>query len=313
VRNHINHLHAIFKFAYRKKHWILCNPVDGVDRPADPRKSDRIRFLRIEQLEELLRVGAGQADRQRHRPRSLERGAKIRQLRAKGLEWATIGIAMDCSPATAIYLSNCTAEELERNLLALTDRALWLTAAMTGMRQGELLDLPWSEVDWTAEAIRVHHNSSAEGTVKSDGSFRAVPMFDRVAQELERHFQASAYQADGDRVFCHPTKGTRLDRSETTRRFQRALAKAELPALTFHELRHTFGTTMAADPDVSLRELQEWMGHADIKTTQRYTHYSSRAGQAAIVGRAFARATHSLIPSLKVGSTEAHWNLEEPC
>lgn len=41
----------------------------------------------------------------------------------------------------------------------------------------------------------------------------------------------------------------------------------------FHDLRHTFGTRMAA-AGVPMRTLQEWMGHADIKTTLIYAHYA---------------------------------------
>jgi integrase len=89
-------------------------------------------------------------------------------------------------------------------------------------------------------------------------------------------------------VFCHPLTGTHLDRSEVTRRFQKALKAAKLPDLTFHELRHTFGTTMAANPKVSPRQLQEWLGHADLKTTQIYTHYSSRGDEAQTVDESFA-------------------------
>jgi hypothetical protein len=48
--------------------------------------------------------------------------------------------------------------------------------------------------------------------------------------------------------------------------------RAEVHAITFHELRHTFGTRMAA-AGTPLRTLQHWMGHADSKTTQVYAHY----------------------------------------
>ncbi len=43
-------------------------------------------------------------------------------------------------------------------------------------------------------------------------------------------------------------------------------------SLTFHELRHTFGTQMAAG--APLRAIQEWMGHADASTTEIYSHYA---------------------------------------
>jgi integrase len=53
--------------------------------------------------------------------------------------------------------------------LGLTDRALYLTAAMSGLRQGELLALRWRDVDWTARRVRVRQNyvRGEYGTPKS--------------------------------------------------------------------------------------------------------------------------------------------------
>ncbi len=50
----------------------------------------------------------------------------------------------------------------------------------------------------------------------------------------------------------------------------------------FHDLRHTFGTAMAA-AGVPMRTLQEWMGHRDIETTQRYADYAPNAREAELV------------------------------
>ena len=56
---------------------------------------------------------------------------------------------------------------------------------------------------------------------------------------------------------------------------------------TFHELRHTFGTQMAA-AGAPLRAIQEWMGHADASTTEIYSHYApDPTGGAAFAERAF--------------------------
>jgi hypothetical protein len=55
----------------------------------------------------------------------------------------------------------------------------------------------------------------------------------------------------------------------------------------FHDLRHTFGTRMAA-AGVAMRTLQEWMGHRDIATTQRYADYAPNVREAELVARAFA-------------------------
>jgi integrase len=58
-------------------------------------------------------------------------------------------------------------------------------------------------------------------------------------------------------------------------------------AITFHELRHTFGTQRAA-AGAPLRAIQEWMGHADAKTTEIYRHYAPDPTHgAAFVDRAF--------------------------
>jgi integrase len=67
------------------------------------------------------------------------------------------------------------------------DRVLYLTAAMTGLRQGELVALRWRDVDWASARIRVRRGRSRGelGTPKSKRSSRAVPMADRVASELE--------------------------------------------------------------------------------------------------------------------------------
>jgi integrase len=54
----------------------------------------------------------------------------------------------------------------------------------------------------------------------------------------------------------------------------------------FHDLRHTFGTRMAA-AGVPMRTLQEWMGHRDIETTQRYADYAPSQHEAALVAAAF--------------------------
>jgi integrase len=159
---------------------------------------------------------------------------------------------------------------------------------MTGLRQGELLALRWRDVDWRAGRVRVRQNyvRGHWGTPKSRRGSRSVPLADRVAGELDRHFQRSAYQADDDLVFCHPRTGTVLDHSGLSRRFKAALRRAGVREVRFNDLRHTFGTQMAA-AGVPLRTLQEWMGHRDFKTTLIYADYAPSAHEAEMVEQAF--------------------------
>src|SRR5690606_34169530 len=79
--------------------------------------------------------------------------------------------------------------------LGRVERVMYLAAAMTGMRQGELLALRWSDVDWTARRVRVRRNfvRGEYGTPKSKRSSRSVPLADVLGGELDRLFQASSY------------------------------------------------------------------------------------------------------------------------
>ena len=169
------------------------------------------------------------------------------------------------------------------DLLGPTDRVLWITAAMTGLRQGELAGLRWRDVDWIARLVRVRRSYSRGQwtTPKSRRSSRAVPMADRVANELELHFRRSAYTHDDALVFCHPQTGAPYDASKSRVRFKDALKRAGLRELRFHDLRHTYGTLMAA-AGTPLRTLQGWMGHRDYKTTELYADFAPDPTQGAV-------------------------------
>jgi integrase len=173
--------------------------------------------------------------------------------------------------------------------LGSTEEPLYLTAAMTGLRQGELLALRWRDVDFRAGRVRVadSYTRGRLGAPKSHSALRSVPMAQRVGAALAAHRQRSAYSADDDLAFAHPHTGNYLDASKVRKRFQRALKRAELPELRFHDLRHTFGTQMAA-AGAPLRAIQEWMGHADPATTAIYAHYAPDPTHGAdLVNRAF--------------------------
>lgn len=195
------------------------------------------------------------------------------------------------------------------DLLGPTERTLNLTAAMTGLRQGELLALRWKDIDWAAGRVRVRQNRvrGQYGTPKSRRASRAVPLADRVAGELERHFQRSVLQDDDDLVFAHPSTGGPLDPSKLLRRFKDALDTAGVRRVRFHDLRHTFGTRMAG-AGVPLRTLQEWLGHRDYKTTLVYADYSPSAHEAEWAERAFAAP--GTVPGTELSETED--NSEQP-
>jgi integrase len=169
------------------------------------------------------------------------------------------------------------------------DGALFLTAAMTGLRMGELLALRWRDVDFATQTMRVtaSYTAGTLGTPKS-GLGRAVPLVDEVAQALARLGGRERWTGPDDLVFAGMT-GEFLDGSALRRRYKKARDAAGLRPLRFHDLRHTFGSVAirTADP----RELQEWMGHSDFSTTQIYMHYRPRADAARRLSAAFVGAS----------------------
>ncbi len=183
----------------------------------------------------------------------------------------------------------------------LLDRAMYVTAAMTGLRIGELQALDWRSVDFIHARIRIRRTWDRKTklftTPKSRRSERAVPMPDVVAGHLDRMFRA--YHAGAveprpdDLVFGDPDTGQPLGHRRMYERLREALVAVGLdPAFGWHSLRHSYGTALAGQ-GVPMRTLQEWMGHRDIQTTQRYADYAPNAGERDVVEAAFARGTNS--------------------
>jgi len=166
------------------------------------------------------------------------------------------------------------------------DAALFLTAVFTGLRQGELIALRWRSVDFPGEHIRVtaSYTNGALTSPKS-GKVRSVPMAPAVAEALARLSQREHWTGDDALVFPGLT-GYYLDASALLKRYKRALAAAGLRPLRFHDLRHTFGTTMIRNADIV--RVQEWMGHAAIEWTRKYLQFEPRPDDARLVAEAFA-------------------------
>ena len=85
------------------------------------------------------------------------------------------------------------------------DGAIYLTAAMTGLRRGELVALRWRDIDFSGQAIRVRTNYSfGELVTPKSGKVRSVPMIPEVAQAIARLGQRDHFT--GDRTLCSPAR-----------------------------------------------------------------------------------------------------------
>ena len=179
-------------------------------------------------------------------------------------------------PGTAFGLTRTQAERRLRELMAAIQ-------AVTD---------PDVTIDVAGEALLTHLEA------KSVRGIRGVPLATELVQALDGLRALSTFVADDDLVFAHPETGAPLDRSKVRKRFQAACRRAGVRVVRFHDLRHTFGTRMAATGEVSLRTLQEWMGHRDPKTTMIYADYQPGEREAEIVGRAFRLSRGDSLPSI---------------
>jgi integrase len=86
-------------------------------------------------------------------------------------------------------------EALVRAAVSEQDAAVFATAAMTGLRRGELIALRWRDVDFTGQAIRVRGNYSfGQVVTPKSGKVRVVPMVPEVAQHLARVAARAVHQ-----------------------------------------------------------------------------------------------------------------------
>ena len=179
--------------------------------------------------------------------------------------------------------------------VAATDqlRAMFLTAAFTGLRMGELLALRWRHVNFANRILHVQRNY-VEGEEDSPKSHRrrSVPLSDQAVVALDALSRREHFTAPDDLVFG-TTVGGHEDDDAVRDAFYAALEGAGLGHLragdepiVFHDLRHTFGTQCAAK-GIDLRRIQAWMGHADVQTTMRYLHYVPAHDDAARLTAAF--------------------------
>ena len=186
------------------------------------------------------------------------------------------------------YRNSAYSIETEREWQRINDQdaALYLIAAATGLRTGELRALRWRDVDLEERYLTVRRAVSAnqERSTKSRRS-RIVPLAAQACEELERLRTRVHFLGREDHVFCRPD-GEPLDRSAMRTRFLRAQKAAGVRVRRFHDLRHTFGSLAIRRFD--LVAVKEMMGHSKLTTTERYLHSRPRPTDAAKLTAIFA-------------------------
>ena len=134
-----------------------------------------------------------------------------------------------------------------------------LTALLTGIRRGELVQLQCEHVDLEAGVIEL------PGDITKNGKPRSIGIHERLQPVLEK-------LAEGRDGPLFTRRGEPLKPDYVSRHFSREIANLDgLDGVTFHCLRHTCATRLAAG-GMSPFNVQRVMGHADIKTTMIYVN-----------------------------------------
>ena len=222
--------------------------------------ASRISEYKAKRLAAVRKIGGGEAAVERrltaaavNRPLALLRHL----LRLAHEEWEAIEnvprIRLEKEPQGRLRWLN--QEEIKRLLEAAAKsrnkelRAAMIVALNTGLRRGELLGLTWERVDLSRGVIRLELTKS--------GRRRDVPMND----DSYRALVGLGPKADGRVLKTHYIQTA----------YNNAVEAAKLDDVNFHTLRHTFAS-WAVMRGVTLKELQELLGHASLTMTMRYAH-----------------------------------------
>lgn len=159
-------------------------------------------------------------------------------------------------------------DEAERLVAAAegTWRAMITLALNTGLRLGELLALRWEDVDLVAGrlAVRKSRWKKHVGTPKG-GRSRELPLNGKARAALKAHKHLR-----GPLVFCKDD-GVHLTQKKCHAEMVRWCRRAGIKGVQWHALRHTFASHLVMR-GVSLKAVQELLGHRSIQETQKYAH-----------------------------------------
>jgi integrase len=164
--------------------------------------------------------------------------------------------------------------------------ALYYLALTTGLREGELLGLKWSDLDWVTSRLqvqrqlqRIPHEGLQLVEPKSKAGRRAITLGSQAVEKLRKHneLQQLERQFAGDRwqendLIFPSTIGTPMEPRNLIRFHDETLEKIGLPPIRFHDLRHTAATLMLKQ-GTHPKIVQERLGHAQIQLTlDTYSH-----------------------------------------
>jgi integrase len=169
---------------------------------------------------------------------------------------------------------------------------LFTAAIATGLRQGELLGLRWSDVDWEAGTLKVERQLLRNGTFgqpKSAAGVRTIGLSDLATyalrtqrnQQIGDRFRAKTRWKNADDLVFTTSLGTHLRIWPVWQAFHTASVRSGVRRIRFHDLRHACATLLLTAGE-ELAVISKVLGHADYGTTLKvYAHLDPKRAKAA--------------------------------
>ncbi len=161
------------------------------------------------------------------------------------------------------FLTRGEVDQLRRACSEFMHEAVIEIAVQTGMRQGEILNLEWSWIDFDRQTVTI------PAALTKTGLPRIVPLYPTALDTLRALPKALGTQ----RVFWFRDNATGEIRpmGNLRRWWLGALKRSKIEDLRFHDLRHTFASWYLGEGGDIFR-LSKILGHASVSTTNRYSH-----------------------------------------
>ena len=154
----------------------------------------------------------------------------------------------------------------------------------TGLRRGELLGLKWTDIDWKNGIIKVRRQVARvdgkiiEAPLKTKNSYRTVTISQQAIEVLKQQKE----KPNDEYVFPSPNGGP-ISPDSVNNMLKRVLARAGIPKVRFHDLRHTFAT-IALQNGVDIKTVSGMLGHFSAGfTLDTYAHVTTAAQKEAAV------------------------------
>ena len=148
----------------------------------------------------------------------------------------------------------------------------------TGLRRGELLGLKWTDIDWQNGIIKVRRQVArvngqiVEAPLKTKNSYRTVTISQQAIEVLKQQKE----KTNDEYVFPSPNGGP-ISPDSVNNMLKRVLARAGIPKVRFHDLRHTFAT-IALQNGVDIKTVSGMLGHFSAGfTLDTYAHVTTAA------------------------------------